>query len=72
MRIVFAEDNYLVREGTGALLATVDDVELVASVEDAEQLMAAVEEQARQIRLCRQTKTSGSWPWAMRSRIGCN
>jgi DNA-binding NarL/FixJ family response regulator len=44
MRVVFAEDNYLVREGTGALLATVDGVELVASVEDAEQLLAAVVE----------------------------
>ena len=44
MRIVFAEDNYLVREGTGALLATVDGLELVASVDDAEQLMAAVAE----------------------------
>jgi len=44
MRIVFAEDNYLVREGTGALLETVDGVELVASVEDAEQLLAAVVE----------------------------
>jgi DNA-binding NarL/FixJ family response regulator len=44
MRIVFAEDNYLVREGTGALLATVDGVELVASVEDADQLLAAVAE----------------------------
>lgn len=42
MRVVFAEDNYLVREGTGALLATVDGVELVASVADAEQLLAAV------------------------------
>jgi len=42
MRIVFAEDNYLVREGTAALLETVDGVELVASVEDAEQLLAAV------------------------------
>jgi DNA-binding NarL/FixJ family response regulator len=41
---VFAEDNYLVREGTRALLATVDDVELVASVEDADQLLAAVAE----------------------------
>src|SRR5450756_977109 len=44
MRIVFAEDNYLVREGTRALLETVDGVELVASVEDAEQLLAAVVE----------------------------
>jgi len=46
MRIVFAEDNYLVREGTGALLETVDGLELVASVEDAEQLLAAVTEHA--------------------------
>jgi DNA-binding NarL/FixJ family response regulator len=44
MRIVFAEDNFLVREGTRALLETVDGVELVASVEDAEQLLAAVVE----------------------------
>jgi DNA-binding NarL/FixJ family response regulator len=44
MRVVFAEDNYLVREGTAALLATVADVELVVSVEDAEQLLAAVVE----------------------------
>ena len=44
MRVVFAEDNYLVREGTRALLETVDGVELVASVEDAEQLLAAVAE----------------------------
>jgi DNA-binding NarL/FixJ family response regulator len=44
MRIVFAEDNYLVREGTRALLETVDGLELVASVEDADQLLAAVAE----------------------------
>lgn len=44
MRIVFAEDNYLVREGTAALLETVDSVELVACVEDAERLLAAVVE----------------------------
>jgi DNA-binding NarL/FixJ family response regulator len=42
MRIVFAEDNYLVREGTAALLETVDGLELVASVGDAELLLAAV------------------------------
>jgi DNA-binding NarL/FixJ family response regulator len=46
MRIVFAEDNYLVREGTAALLATVDGLDLVASVGDAEQLLAAVAEHA--------------------------
>jgi DNA-binding NarL/FixJ family response regulator len=46
MRIVFAEDNYLVREGTAALLETVDGLELVASVGDAEQLLAAVADYA--------------------------
>ena len=29
LRVVFAEDNYLVREGTAALLATADEVEIV-------------------------------------------
>jgi DNA-binding NarL/FixJ family response regulator len=46
MRIVFAEDNYLVREGTAALLETVDGLELVATVGDAEQLLAAVADYA--------------------------
>ena len=31
LRVVFAEDNYLVREGTAALLATADEVELVGT-----------------------------------------
>jgi DNA-binding NarL/FixJ family response regulator len=44
LRVVFAEDNYLVREGTAALLAAVEDLELVASVSDMESLLAAVEE----------------------------
>jgi DNA-binding NarL/FixJ family response regulator len=44
MRVVFAEDNYLVREGTAALLAEVEDLQLVAAVSDADALMAAVEE----------------------------
>jgi DNA-binding NarL/FixJ family response regulator len=44
LRIVFAEDNYLVREGTAALLANVEDLELVASVSDLESLLQAVEE----------------------------
>ncbi len=42
MRIVFAEDNFLVREGTAALLETVDGMELVAAVGDAEQLLSSV------------------------------
>jgi DNA-binding NarL/FixJ family response regulator len=46
MRIVFAEDNYLVREGTAALLETVDGLELVASVGDAGLLLAAVADYA--------------------------
>jgi DNA-binding NarL/FixJ family response regulator len=44
LRIVFAEDNYLVREGTAALLSEVTDVELVATVADLGSLLAAVEE----------------------------
>jgi DNA-binding NarL/FixJ family response regulator len=44
LRVVFAEDNYLVREGTAALLGTVKDIELVASVSDLDQLLAAVDE----------------------------
>ena len=43
LRVVFAEDNYLVREGTAALLATVEDVELVAAVSDLQSLLDAVE-----------------------------
>ena len=43
VRVVFAEDNYLVREGTAALLASSDDVELVATASDLDGLLAAVE-----------------------------
>jgi DNA-binding NarL/FixJ family response regulator len=42
LRVVFAEDNYLVREGTAALLASSDDVELVGTAEDFDGLLAAV------------------------------
>lgn len=42
LRVVFAEDNYLVREGTAALLASVDDVELTAAVSDRDALLDAV------------------------------
>ena len=41
VRIVFAEDNYLVREGTAALLAEADEIDLVASVGDLPGLLAA-------------------------------
>jgi DNA-binding NarL/FixJ family response regulator len=42
LRVVFAEDNYLVREGTAALLASSEDVELVGTAEDLDGLLAAV------------------------------
>jgi DNA-binding NarL/FixJ family response regulator len=44
LRTVFAEDNYLVREGTAALLGAVEEVDLVASVSDLDSLLGAVEE----------------------------
>ena len=44
LRVVFAEDDYLVREGTSALLRESEDIELVAAVEDLPALLAAVEE----------------------------
>jgi DNA-binding NarL/FixJ family response regulator len=42
LRVVFAEDNFLVRQGTAALLGELEDVELVAVVEDPASLLAAV------------------------------
>jgi DNA-binding NarL/FixJ family response regulator len=44
LRVVFAEDNYLVREGTAALLGEVDEIELVGLVEDPRSLIEAVGE----------------------------
>lgn len=44
LRVVFAEDNYLVREGTAALLAEVAGVDVVRLVEDPATLLAAVGE----------------------------
>jgi DNA-binding NarL/FixJ family response regulator len=44
LRVVFAEDNYLVREGTAALLSSIDEVELVGTAEDLDGLLAAVED----------------------------
>ena len=46
VRLVFAEDNYLVREGTAALLATSDAVELVGTATSRDELLAAVAEHA--------------------------
>jgi len=42
LRVVFAEDNFLVREGTSALLTVTEEVDLVASVGDPDQLLQAV------------------------------
>jgi DNA-binding NarL/FixJ family response regulator len=42
LRLVFAEDNFLVREGTAALLAEADDLEVVAAVGNAVELLDAV------------------------------
>ena len=44
IRVVLAEDNYLLREGTAALLDTLDDVELVATAADKDELLARVAE----------------------------
>jgi DNA-binding NarL/FixJ family response regulator len=43
IRLVIAEDDYLVREGVRRLLDTRDDVEVAAVCEDLESLLAAVE-----------------------------
>lgn len=44
IRLVSAEDSYLVREGTRLLLATQDDIDLVASATDLPGLLAAVDD----------------------------
>ena len=44
IKVVFAEDNYLVREGTVALLATSGEVELVGTATTRDELLAAVED----------------------------
>ncbi|HZD80162.1 MAG TPA: response regulator transcription factor [Actinomycetota bacterium] len=43
VRVVFAEDNYLVREGTAALLQTTEQVDLVATASTLDELLEAVE-----------------------------
>jgi len=42
LRVVFADDNYLVREGVTALLAEVDGIDVVATADDVESLMRSV------------------------------
>jgi DNA-binding NarL/FixJ family response regulator len=44
VRVVFAEDNYLVREGTAALLQASDDVDLVGTASALDELLSAVED----------------------------
>ena len=46
LRVVFAEDNYLVREGTVALLTEVGDVDVVGTAASFDELLASVEELA--------------------------
>ena len=42
IRLVFADDNFLVRQGTAALLAEAADIEVVALAEDTAELLRAV------------------------------
>lgn len=44
IRLVLADDHYLVREGVAALIGTEDDLELVATCEDHDSVLAAVDE----------------------------
>jgi DNA-binding NarL/FixJ family response regulator len=44
IRVVFAEDNYLVREGTAALLQASGEVELLGTAASLDELLVAVEE----------------------------
>lgn len=44
LRVVFADDDYLVRQGVAALLTELDDVELVETVPDPHSLLKAVGE----------------------------
>ena len=43
IRVVLAEDNYLVREGVRQLLAAEADIEVIAICEDSDALLAAIE-----------------------------
>ena len=45
LRVVFADDNFLVREGVSALLAEIAEIELVASVTEPNALLRAVGEE---------------------------
>jgi DNA-binding NarL/FixJ family response regulator len=43
IRLVLAEDNYLVREGTAALLREIEEIDLIEAVEDLDSLLDAVD-----------------------------
>lgn len=44
IRVILAEDSFIVREGVARLIGSVDELELVASCDDYDSLMAAVAE----------------------------
>jgi DNA-binding NarL/FixJ family response regulator len=44
LRLVLAEDSFLMREGISALLALDDELELIAACESYDELLAAVEQ----------------------------
>ncbi len=44
LRVVFADDNYLVREGVAALMAEIDEIDLVETLADPQSLLKAVAE----------------------------
>ena len=67
LRVVLADDNYLVREGITALLAEVEEIELVESVGDPQSLLKSVREHQpdavlTDIRMPRPTRPRGSTP----------
>ena len=49
IRVVFADDNYLLREGVRQLIETQPELELVATATDYNSLMAAVEKERPQV-----------------------
>jgi len=51
LRVVFADDNYLVRQGVTALLAEVEGIDVVATATDLSSLMTAVAEHSPDVAL---------------------
>ncbi len=51
LRVVFADDNYLVRQGVTSLLAEVEDIDVVATATDLTSLMTAVAENSPDVAL---------------------